>query len=642
MTTATRRSLIKAGSTAAGALALPALTAGVAKAAASSSSSSTKTASSISVASGDTLVITTTTRTGKLVIASGGALAAPSGYSLTLTVNGVDTGEKLTATGGTTTAIAAGTYTGDVVLTVTTANDVTFGDYTFPLRQAVYVGGSGVVSASSVLAAVQGGKLTTSLAKNVSIRSTGECFNAVYVTDGTYALTNPDIRLDGNGRCDFIGYGAAIVGTGSSATLVVDGATINNAGAVRTAVVSNDGANVLVKNSHITCVDGTLPSDYVASVTTDLMESAPWMLGLGGNVRTTIALGSAATATYVNSRLSSEQWGVLSTDSGSDCVLTAINCTVTNTGDTGYGSYAIGSATERFLGSTFNVGSYATVNRGGAVYYGDSTRSVVKALNTSASLGLTAADLASIPERNCVINSRRFGFMWHGAGTLDISGGTVVNTKMATFLNKGQEVGITVDGSGGAKLKPANGIIMQVITNDDPGPVMVDGVLENTGTYTEPTATITKDSSFDVTTASSTDSVATFTDIKLTGDFYNGIREGLNMVLTFDDSTVEGVITASTAKHDVSTIDSSNYTEMGIVTNTPSAVVNNGVIVTLGSGSAWKVTGTCYLSKLVIASDAKITAPTGKTVTMTVAGTTTAITAGSTYSSADGITLTVS
>ena len=53
--------------------------------------------------------------------------------------------------------------------------------------------------------------------------------------DGTYTLTRPVIGLTGNGRCDFVGYGAAAVANGAGARLVLDGARISNQGAVRTA-----------------------------------------------------------------------------------------------------------------------------------------------------------------------------------------------------------------------------------------------------------------------------------------------------------------------------------------------------------------------------------------------------------------------
>jgi hypothetical protein len=247
--------------------------------------------------------------------------------------------------------------------------------------------------------------------------------------------------------------------------------------------------------------------------------------------------------------------------------------------------------------------------------------------------------LAALPARNTVVNSGHFGYMFFGTGTLKIDGGTVVNSERTTFLNKGQQTTITVDGSQGARLNPRNGIILQMIELDDPGPVNVDGKMMNTGVYTEPTDDPAKDTSFDVTAVHTADGAAAFTSIALKGDFYNGMRKGRNMVLTFEDSTVEGVITASKAEHRVSTIDSSNFYELGIVTNTAQAAVNNGVIVQLDSGSTWTVTGTSYLTRLSLAADAAVRAPLGGSVTMTVDGTTTAVTPGRTYTGA--ITLTV-
>lgn len=178
-----------------------------------------------------------------------------------------------------------------------------------------------------------------------------------------------------------------------------------------------------------------------------------------------------------------------------------------------------------------------------------------------------------------------------------------------------------------------------MIELDDPGPVMTDGKMLNTGVYTEPTTDPTKDSAFDVTAAHSTDGAAGFTSIKLKGDFYNGMRKGKNMVLTFEDTTVEGVISATRTKHRVSTIDASTFYELGIVTNTVQPAVNNGVVVSLGSGSTWTVTGTSYVTSLAIAADAAVKAPRGKTLTVTVDGTATAVTPGRTYTGA--ITLTV-
>jgi hypothetical protein len=431
------------------------------------------------------------------------------------------------------------------------------------------------------------------------------------------------------------------VGTGTKTRLVVDGARISNKGAVRTGVIANNGANVIVKNSTIQAGDGGLPADYQPTVDVAYMESAPWMLSIAGNVRATNLLGVNTKAAYINSSISSEGWGVLSTDNGQNGQLTAIDSNIANTGgEGGYGSYAIGNATERFLGDRFNVATYATINRGGTVYYGDSTHAAIALLNAELGLGLTPQKIAALPVRSTVINSERFGVMWHGAGSVDVSGGTVINSKETTFLDKGQQVAINVDGSHGAQLHPGNGILLQVMENDDPGPVMVNGKVLNAGVYHEPTGQPTRVPNFDVRAAHSTDATATFTDMTLKDDFYNGVRGGStangavggeNMVLTFNNSRIEGVISASQTHHAINTISSAQYKQLGEVTNIVHPVINNGVIVNLNSGSRWTVPGTSYLSKLVVAANAAVTAPGGHSVVMTVNGVPTTIVAGSTY-----------
>jgi hypothetical protein len=605
----------------------------------------------LTVAAGQTAVVERTTCLRSLTVGTGAALAAPDGYSLSLTVDGVETGSALIATGATTTAIQPGQYRGNVVLTVAKANPVAWQAFTFPFRQALYVDGSGVVADESVLSAVRGGRLSGRTASDVAIASTGEAFNGVYVGGGDYNLVGPRISLTGNGRSDFVGYGAAVTATGTGTRLVVDGARITNRGAVRTGVVAAGGSNVIVKNSAIHTGDGTLPPDYQSTVDLSYMEQAPWMLGIVGDVRATNLVGDDTRAAYVNSDVSSQGWGVLSTDSGSDMQLTSIDSRLRTTGDEGYGSYAIGNATERFLGTTMNVGTYGAINRGGAVYYGDSTPAAVSSLNSSLDLGLSARELAALPTRPTVINSAGWGVMWHGEGSVDVSGGTRINTRRSTFLDKGQAVGITVDGSRGAQLNPRDGVILQVMENDDPGPQMVDGKLLNTGVYTEPTGDPAKASDFDVTTATSDDATATFENIKLAGDFYNGIRggatgggpfggpSGKNMVLTFDNSKITGVISATRTAHAQSTITSADYKQLGVVSNTVTPVVNNGVIVTLGDRSAWTVTGTSYLSRLTVAAGAELTAPAGKSVAMTVDGVPTPIVPGTTYTGAVVLTV---
>lgn len=581
------------------------------------------------VASGETWEVTEITRLDELVVEDGAVLTAPEGQILSLTVDGVETGSVLDGTYGWTTVIAAGAYRGDIVLTPAAEHPESFAGATFHLRQGVYVGGDGVVEGKSVLSSVRGGSLTHAYAQDVTLTSTGEAFNGFFVADGaSYALANLQVAFDGNGRLDFASYGAAVTGAGNGTRLVVDGADIDNRGVVRTGVIARDGANVIVKNSRIHTRDGVLPADYEPGFGANMM-TVPWMLGLSGNVRATNVLGANTTATYVNSVVSSESWGVLSTDSVRNCLLAAVNSTVTITGDSGYGTYADGSSQQDiFFGTQFDVATFAAISTGGAINFTDSTRDAVATLNSYLELGLTEQELAAIEPRASVVTSRGFGVMWHSGdgGSVSISGGTRFTTAETMFLDKGKKMSISVDGSQGAHLHAGNGVLVQIMETDDPGSL--------TGVYTEPTVDPDKDTGFDATAEHTADARASFTDIALQGDFYNAMRTGKNLILSFRRSSVEGVVSASTSRHAVSTIASADWQQINHVTNTPQPAINNGVIVKLSAGSRWTVTGTSYVTKLVVGADAVVQAPPGKILTLTVGGTTTPLTAGTTYTGA--------
>jgi hypothetical protein len=194
---------------------------------------------------------------------------------------------------------------------------------------------------------------------------------------------------------------------------------------------------------------------------------------------------------------------------------------------------------------------------------------------------------------------------------------------------------------------------------EDDDPMRINAI------YQEPEDPV-KDEEFDVTVAGNSDMTARFTNIALKGDFYNGFpggkdsgrgggmpegmppgggtppdggmpdgpggpggtggagpmrgpSSGLNMVLSFENADVTGVITSSRARHAKSTITSEDYRLLGEVTNRPCPAVNNGVIVTL-EDSTWTVTGTSYLTNLTIGEDSAIVAPEGYSAIMTVDG----------------------
>jgi hypothetical protein len=235
--------------------------------------------------------------------------------------------------------------------------------------------------------------------------------------------------------------------------------------------------------------------------------------------------------------------------------------------------------------------------------------------------------------------------MWHGDGSVKVQDGTIFDCRKTIFLVKGAAADIEVDGSRGAKLFPGNGVIIQVMNDDDPGPVMVDGKLLNIGVYTEPTEPPEKIEDFDVTASHDSDVIATFSDIRLKGDFYNAITAiqsggpfdppsdptGKNLVLTFNNTYIMGTISSSTAAHAQSTITAEDFLLLGEVTNTPEPAINNGVIVSLDEKSKWLVTGTSYLTRLTLAEGAVVRAAPFHDMVMTVDGVETPLVDGATY-----------
>lgn len=521
------------------------------------------------------------------------------------------------------------------------------GDYNF--RQAIYVGKDGYDEDKSV-AGLAVGTVGKNSAENVKIRSSETdprgkyAVNGIFVSGGTYTVKNAEIELNGNGCNDFVGYGAALMASGG--TLVVDGAKVTNEGAVRTAAVVDKGGKLIVKNSELSVSDGDLPTDYVPTFTPGEMMECPWMTGGKGNNRATNLLGTDSLGAYINTTVTAEKWGVLSSDNCTRGNLVGINSTLqtTNTTKDGYGSLVIGAAAGTFLGTTVKVGGYGSYIMKGDMTYGDSTVEAVKALNEKLGLGLTDEEIAKLGEKSSSIDAGRSAFLQTGAGNIDISGKTSVTSEWAVFAIKGAASNITVDGSKGATLRSTvDNVILQMLDNDDPG--AMDGSYEDKTTVPE------KDASHDLTKAAAGEDVlATFKDMKLEGDFFNGVRGdqtgGMfdpgkvlrNLLVTLDGSTLTGQISASTTRH-AGKVTEANYQELGHVTNTPCAAVNNGVLVELKNASKWTVTDTSYLTSLTIGAGCTVSAPAGKTVTMTVDGVATPITAGQSYTGA--IVLTV-
>ncbi len=659
MTAKSRHFCLLAAALAAAALIyLPAFAAGQAAAAAPQAKT---------IPPGAVWVLEKTTKLSNLTIGENAFIIPTNGYSVTLTVNGVEKD------------IRPGTYTGDVVVTSTATNLFKYFTLNHKFRQALYLDKSGVVEDKSVLAAAGPYKLSDGVLSGAHITSAGDNFNGIFVAGGTYTIKNPVIDFTGNGADDFDGYGAAIMAEGKDTTMIVDGAHVKSHGAGRPTIVATRNSKVIVKNSVLESTNGVLPADYVPNVSLGEMRAVPWMLGLNGNARATLQLGNYTSAYFINTSVADESWALLSADGDDENQekvtdgrpkgnLMAVNCKLTDTGGGGYGNYFTAS----YYGTEMNVGDYATI--GGATY-ADSDPDVIAKLNADLGWGLTPAELKALPKKSTHIVSGRFGAMVQRP--MNVSGGTVIDAAKAIFLVKGASATITVDGSKGAKLNSKNGIILQILENDDPMGI--------SAIYHEPVDP-EKAADFDVTAPGKSDLVANFSNITLKGDFYNGFpgghnntkanpgpdeggasapggvaidtgagapggagagapgggapdggggpggpggsSVGENLVLTLDHSKITGVITASRARHAKPIITSLDYKMLGEVTNKPGPAVNNGVLLTLNN-STWTVTGTSYLTSLSLGAGSEIKAPAGSKVAMTVDGNPKAISPGS-------------
>lgn len=584
-----------------------------------------------------------TTLTG-LIIGEGAVIKAPEGYSLTMTVDGVET------------PIEAGEYKGKIVLTPTENIPVFYSgsgiNETYNLRTGIYIYNGAYVREKSVASAVTAGIMEDASAKDVSIASIGECFNGFIAagdTTYTYSLINPVISLTGNGGNDFAGYGAALMSDGK-AELVVENARIINNGCIRGAVWVGGDSTTRINNSYIEVRDGTLPE--VFKVPAFMME-VPWMLGLTGNNRATLVVGNG-TAYYTNSHIKAQGWGVLSTDAVQEVMLYAEDCYV-ETVESGYGAYADGDSVDTFSGCRFDVNDYALIMTGGDGVFTD----------------------------GCTVNSDRFGVMMHslGSGTLTIDKGSVFNTGGPVIQVKTAYPTIIVDN---AELNSGSGIILQAMVNDDlnatggPGGMEVagdtgmsrneqgrgealpqGGMPDGTGREGEGPGGpgdganapggmggappggadqgMPPQSGMPAGTGGmpgaggpgggnrSGNVTAGFSNTTLKGDIVTSMTTFGDVVVTFNETSITGAITTATVKTkaeiDGVSLSKETYYYIGEVINTYCETDDEyGIKVSLKGNSMWTVDKTSYITGLTIARGSTVKAPEGYRVTMSVDG----------------------
>ena len=562
-------------------------------------------ASSLAHADGDAVpvltagskwVVARTTSLTALTIPAGASVTAADGHSLTMTVDGIGT------------PIAAGSYQGDIVLTVTDDIPVKYKELDpHHFRVGLYVDDGKVIPEKSVKAAIVGGQVSDASATGVSITSNEEKFNGILVTGNSkYSIVNPTIRFTGNGGNDFAGYGAAIMSSGT-AEVTVSHAKITNKGAVRTAVFVGGNSTMHVKNTTIDVANGTLPADYKFTIEVGKMMAVPWMLGLTGNIRATNLVDNG-TAYYSDSHIRTQGWGALSTDDTKRVRMYVSNTTVEAV-ESGYGAYTIGDSVDRFSHSTLNVHDYGMI---------------------------MAANGSGTFTNGTIVNSGRFGVMMHSGiglnGTLLIEKGSIFNTKSTAIQVKGRGANIIVDD---AQLNAGNGILLQAMINDDPmapGGPGGPGAPGGPGGPPAPAgAVVGVQSPAPIANAADGNTVhATFRNVTLQGDIINSRPSQGDMLIRLEKASLTGGISTAIAEPSTGkTATADTYYLIGDVKNTFAASTEkNGLRLTLADGSTWTINQTSYLTKLTIAPGATLTAQPGFVATLKVNGATRPIAAG--------------
>ena len=545
-------------------------------------------------------------------------------------------GKNLTFTaGGVLTELKPGTYR-DAVLSVTQpyvmgpSGLFRFTGRSTEFRQAVCIENGVYTAEKSVPAAILSGTVADGVASDVCLRGNDEITGFV-VDGGRYRIENLSIDLDGDGGNDFIGLGSGVCTVGD-AQVEIDGADINFRGVTRCAVHVGGHSKVQISNSKFT---------NFGPAATPKMRAA-WMMGLDGTNRLT-QLTDCGTVTYTNCELRSNGWGVMSVDGSDKCRMYMKDCLLEliEPPARGYGAFSIGDCWIYYDHCRMNINGYPIL------------------MNTEDGGGAEFSN-------GCEVTGDMYGAMIFRdmGGTLNCADSTF-RTGLSTFLVKGSNAFVNVKN---CVLQPGNGIILQLMDSDEPGmfnpcfkpPIgEVDTPIEGR----DLTAADPKEDVFLTLTdlTAKGDILNSTTDLKANCRHYddeagitiktgvlkdvdlnydenghsdasaateagNHLLQGVkNLDVRFTNAHLEGVISSACQKwaDGVTKINGDNHHELNNITQWAAPTVNNGVIVTLDASSSWTVTGTSYITKLVIADGAQVIAET-----MTVDGVKTPIVPG--------------
>ena len=316
-----------------------------------------------------------------------------------------------------------------------------------------------------------------------AVHASGE-MSGVTVSGGDLVLVNGKDDSQGVHASDFTGAGAAFVAA-DSAKLTIRDVNVITDGFVRAFLVVDHGATAWVENADVVTYGANPLTDaydgYVNSAATSKMLSPPWVLGIQGGIRTVNILDTEATLVLVDSRLAAGGWGVVSTDGCTNPKIYFIDSDLRilseaeggmSAGEalygydegvygSGYGSYIIGNVDEQYYGTHISGATFGAIAREGSAVYASSNGAIDVTSAKGEALG-TVQGRGDVTTIDTVI-----GVMSHSSEdvSIDYTDGTIVNTAAETVLYRSSGHGnFTFDN---AVLNPGNGVILQMIDDDD-------------------------------------------------------------------------------------------------------------------------------------------------------------------------------
>lgn len=579
-----------------------------------------------------------------------GSSSADDGKFMVMTVDGVET------------PIEAGTYKGKVVIEELDSTKKDFYEGVQNVYQgALFIENNTIVKEKSATSALKGGKYNTDKLSGVSITAKSPYFNGVTLVDTDYSISKLTADFYGDGGNDMAGTGA-VVSVFKGSNVNISSSNITTHGTARAGVfVGSDDINDPV---HLSIKDTTI----IANGHNTVEPTSVWMLGLFGDVRAVQYVGYFDNV-YDNVTIKSAGWAIISVDDvdppTQDALKKAGIVSAYNE-KTGYGSkkpddlldFYHWSGKNHVKNSNLSILSIADGGWGdgyGAYSIGANLNIFDNTTVSNVTYGgIVANEYASVSYVNgAVLNSNRFGVYSHSnsGGVINVDNSTM-NTTEAVFLLKSSTGGMfgpnatMVDVTDSKLNNTGNGVVLLLMDNDDPGRGSSvydeDGKTEIDQKIDIVDNVATKDAQHDLTEeydyqtsqfmgadASymfNTHVMAYFTDCNgdtaINGNFYNARTTGQNLVLHFNNSEIDGIISSGTTKHNVDIILKSmkitdkdyekngvrygNRNNLGDVSTSPSKTVNNGVIVYLENGSEWTVEKTSYISKLVVSKDSRV------------------------------------